>query len=321
MSGNSLAMMPWFPRDFIASTLGWRLLERALYRCLLDAQWELGALPTDEEELARIAGATQSEFSSCWPRVKKKFEAIPSGELQNRKLEEHRMKSLQIRDIKREAGRAGGRASAIVRGSRKADVEQMAYQDGSERAAGLKANSEAKTNPPSPSPSPSPNKNTGPAKRRPKVETRFDEIQAVYPKRSGSQRWADAKVHYNARLKEGETHDTILGGVKRYAAFVAASGKAGTGWVQQAATFLGTNKGYLEPWTILPDEKAKAPENKRRAQLRDLAANTFKIAQGDGESEESFDARIEALNAERMRRLKIDVMTHVTRGNVTRGTS
>ena len=71
MSG--LPMMPWWPKDFLAATLGWRLLERGLYRCLLDAQWELGSLPNDEQELALIASATTSEFNTAWPRVKVKF--------------------------------------------------------------------------------------------------------------------------------------------------------------------------------------------------------------------------------------------------------
>jgi hypothetical protein len=37
-------------------------------------------------------------------------------------------------------------------------------------------------------------------------------------------------------------------GVDRYAAFIRAAGKERTEYVQQAATFLGTNRGYLEQW-------------------------------------------------------------------------
>lgn len=149
MSGKSLAMMPWFPRDFIASTLGWRLLDRALYRCLLDAQWELGSLPDDHEELTLIAGATPSEFAAAWPRVSSKFEAIASGRLVNIRLEEHRTKALKIKDERAEAGKRGGQASGQ---SRKAKVEATTKATDPIFANGLV---EAKSNPPTPSPTPS----------------------------------------------------------------------------------------------------------------------------------------------------------------------
>ena len=76
----------------------------------------------------------------------------------------------------------------------------------------------------------------------------FAEIRKAYPRRAGSQRWGDAVKHYRKRIAEGVTHDAILAGVTRYARFLEATGKAGTETVQQAATFLGDNRGYLEPW-------------------------------------------------------------------------
>jgi hypothetical protein len=89
---------------------------------------------------------------------------------------------------------------------------------------------------------------------------RFVEIRAVYPKRSGSHRWQDAHKHYRARLAEGDYHETIKEGVARYAAFVKASGKDGTEYVMQAATFLGKNRAYLEPWTP-PPSKAQVKQD------------------------------------------------------------
>lgn len=80
------------------------------------------------------------------------------------------------------------------------------------------------------------------------TESRFDEIRQAYPKRGGGQKWGDAERAYKARLSEGETHETILDGVYRYARFIDATGKTGTEYVQMAATFLGRNKGFLEPW-------------------------------------------------------------------------
>lgn len=80
----------------------------------------------------------------------------------------------------------------------------------------------------------------------------FEEIRTAYPKRSGGQRWQDAMHAYNARRREGHAHEAILAGVQRYAAHIRAKGDEGTSFVQQAATFLGTNRGFLEPWTAAP---------------------------------------------------------------------
>lgn len=78
----------------------------------------------------------------------------------------------------------------------------------------------------------------------------FAEVRHLYPKRSGSQRWDDAVRFYLRRLAEGHSHETIIAGIKRYTAWAEAAGKVGTEGIQQAATFLGDNKGFLEPWAM-----------------------------------------------------------------------
>jgi hypothetical protein len=76
----------------------------------------------------------------------------------------------------------------------------------------------------------------------------FVELRRDFPKRAGSHRWQDALGAYRARLHEGTTPQAILSGVRRYAAFIRATGKEGTEYVQQAATFLGKNRGFELPW-------------------------------------------------------------------------
>jgi hypothetical protein len=80
----------------------------------------------------------------------------------------------------------------------------------------------------------------------------FLEIRREYPSRGGGQRWGDALKFYRRRVSEGESPQAILAGVKRYAAYVKAAGIEATEKVQQAATFLGDNRGYLEPWKPPP---------------------------------------------------------------------
>lgn len=78
----------------------------------------------------------------------------------------------------------------------------------------------------------------------------FAEIQAAYPKREGSQRWKSARSSYRARIREGYTHKDIFAGVIRYSIYCETKKITRTGLVQQAATFLGTNLGFTEPWTM-----------------------------------------------------------------------
>lgn len=102
----------------------------------------------------------------------------------------------------------------------------------------------------------SPKRDTG-GKPPPSEPDEFIELRKIYPKRSGDQRWKKALQHCRARLKEGHAWDEILAGARRYAAWCEATGKVGTETVKQAATFVGTEKGFLEPWT--PPKRQLSP--------------------------------------------------------------
>lgn len=99
---------------------------------------------------------------------------------------------------------------------------------------------------------PDTSKDTGPRDRRAarsaEFDARFARLREIYPRRSGHQRWPDARKHIRARLREGHTWSEILDGAERYAAWCRATGKTGTETVLQAATFCGENLGFLEAW-------------------------------------------------------------------------
>jgi hypothetical protein len=101
------------------------------------------------------------------------------------------------------------------------------------------------------------------AKLAPRVSIDIDELKAVYPNRSGDQGWSKAARAAQARIAEGHSWPEMIAGVTRYAAFVHASGKEGSEFVKQAATFLGPDKPFLLPWD-LPRNKA---ENQREANI------------------------------------------------------
>lgn len=83
----------------------------------------------------------------------------------------------------------------------------------------------------------------------PLADENFDLLKSLYPKRSGDQKWHEARQAANARLREGHTWAEIHDGVRRYAEWCKTTGKVGTETVKQAATFLGPGKPFLEPWT------------------------------------------------------------------------
>lgn len=78
----------------------------------------------------------------------------------------------------------------------------------------------------------------------------FEEAWQAYPKRSGGNNKLSAFKAWNARIKQGVKPETMLEGVKRYAAFMASEGKIGTSFVKQAATFFGPDKHFDEVWLV-----------------------------------------------------------------------
>lgn len=142
MTGNSLAMLPWFPRDFIASTRAMRLAERGAYCDLLFYQWEMGSLPADTEALARLLGASPKEFANVWKVISEKFVKV-GDRLTNRRLEEHRAKAVNIQE---------GKSKGAHKTNAKRWGERPAERIG-ERVANRHAERVDIESPPSPSPS------------------------------------------------------------------------------------------------------------------------------------------------------------------------
>lgn len=83
-------------------------------------------------------------------------------------------------------------------------------------------------------------------------EESFALLKSIYPKRSGDQKWREARMAINARLSEGHTWAEILDGAHRYADWCRITGKVGTETVKQAATFCGPGKPFLEDFTPPP---------------------------------------------------------------------
>lgn len=88
------------------------------------------------------------------------------------------------------------------------------------------------------------------ARRDNTCDEQFALAWAEYPKRAGGNSRRDALKAWNARLAAGDTAGAMLAGVRRYATFCVATGKIGTEFVKQAATFFGPSRHFAELWTV-----------------------------------------------------------------------
>jgi len=68
-ASSSLPFYKWFPGDYQRETRGWPLEARAIYRELLDAEWDIGPLPDDPELLREMVRATEEQWRTGWPVV------------------------------------------------------------------------------------------------------------------------------------------------------------------------------------------------------------------------------------------------------------
>jgi uncharacterized protein YdaU (DUF1376 family) len=239
-SSAGMSMLPWWPRDFLAATRGWPLIARGAYRELLDAQWDLGALPEPERELCALIIATRSEWRVIWSFIGEKFPISEDGLRRNLRLEKHRSRALSIQ----ESHQLG---AAVTNAQRRA-----------QRDAQRALSESPSVSPPSPSPSPSKikSKSKKPTAAAPPFdEPWFEDFKAAYPKRAGDEGWPKALRAAQTRIRQGHRPEEFIEGAKRYAAFVRATQSEGTLYVKQAATFLGPDKHFLASWP-LPATKA-----------------------------------------------------------------
>jgi len=135
--------IPFFGRDFYASTAMWTAEEVGHYIRLLVIQWDSGGLPAELERLELVSPGVRS----VWPLLSSKFPVCDDGLRRNSRMEAHREKAEELKDARSEAGQEG---------NRKRWGDRKTIANGSQTDRKAIANGIAKTSPPSPSPSPSP---------------------------------------------------------------------------------------------------------------------------------------------------------------------
>ena len=110
--------------------------------------------------------------------------------------------------------------------------------------------------------------NTTATARPTEYSPEFEEAWSNYPQRAGDNPKLRAYKAWRARLAEKNSRALVLSmqdGVKRYANYCRVTGKTGTEFVMQAATFFGPDHRFMEPWNPpAPRPGRKTVEDYRR---------------------------------------------------------
>ena len=83
---------------------------------------------------------------------------------------------------------------------------------------------------------------------RPDYPADFEAVWSDYPPRAGGNSKRAAFRAWSARINSGVPAKTIRDGVLRYRRYLERSGKIGTEFVKQAATFFGPDEHYSQKW-------------------------------------------------------------------------
>lgn len=93
----------------------------------------------------------------------------------------------------------------------------------------------------------------------------FEEAWQAYPKRAGGNPKPSAWKSWSARIREGVKPADMQAGVKRYANYVTATGKANSEYVKQAATFFGPDHHFAESWDAPASQQRSKPAQSRHS--------------------------------------------------------
>lgn len=230
--------------DYAKKTSSLSLIEHGAYLLMMQAFYgSEEPLPPEKQELYRVAKAhTKMEKAAVDKVVAKFWKQTPAGLVNGRAIEEMKAAS-ELAEVARRNGAKGGRPKKPSGLSAENPV-------GLENKTQAVIFPKAIQTPDSTSQTPlaRKGKDRSAAKTPPTDPGWLPEFKNLYPKRGGDANWRGAVRAGNARIAQGHDPSEFLNGARRYAEFCKVTSKIGTEFVKQAATFLGPDKPFLEPW-------------------------------------------------------------------------
>jgi uncharacterized protein YdaU (DUF1376 family) len=205
---------PWMPLyvgDYLKKTAHLGALESGAYLHLIMNYWANGKLPTNEQQLARIAKVSDKE----WSLIKDTISAFFVDGWRHERIDEELAHAEDVSN-KRKAARAqrSNNSSTIV--------EQKTTQSQSQSQS-KKEDIRAVANATRP-------------------DDRFLEFWEAYPKRDGANPKEPARKKFAALIKSGVDPGAIIAGAGRYAVDMRARVQENTPYVAQAVTWLNQQR-------------------------------------------------------------------------------
>jgi|GEM_PF-2433194 len=148
----------FYADDFVADTVGFTAEEVGAYVRMMCWQWKQGAIPSDLDRLAIVAGVLPARMRVIWKTLEGKYEPHPtlSDAFVQPRLERVRAEAAQrarsgsiggstrVANLKRTRKQNASDTSSKTRATRQAKPKQIASEHPSE----TQANTQAKVNPP-----------------------------------------------------------------------------------------------------------------------------------------------------------------------------
>lgn len=173
--GDGMPYYRWFPIDYAGDALVKAMTDDQdlAYRRLLDISWQIGSLPSDLGELARLAGFDSERFEAAWSfPLTECWHKNGAGKLVNHRLEEERESTLKRSEKARQSVQAREKKRGKrLRAKRKASIIERSSND--HRAMIYPK--------PDPDPDPDPKKEKRKKKpRSPQFKINWDEKQKLW---------------------------------------------------------------------------------------------------------------------------------------------
>ena len=235
---------PHFLGDYQRDTAHLTLIEHGAYRVLLDTYYATEkALPSEPPALYRICKAFTAAERRAVDMVSKHFFPVGAadGLRHNARADEEIAKAASFARSQAKRARKGWDKRRNDAGVMPGHMPDGCRNDAGVMPGGCPEDANHNHNH-------NHKKNKSTAAGRPAMPQGFEDFWGTFPHRAGGNPKPRAAKAYRARIAEGHTPEEMLEGVRRYAEFVRATGKEGTEYVLQAATFLGPDKRFLEPW-------------------------------------------------------------------------
>ena len=233
-----------FPGDYARDTGHLSLAEHGAYALLLDAYYSTERpLPVSNQKLHRICHANNAKERSIVDSVIAEFWTLTDEGFINARGEKELTGQRDRIRAAQNNGKKGGRPPKTQTkptglDNQNPDLTQpQSYPDPTPDDLSLRSRSLMDDPPPK-------KEKTG------VYSPAFETAWKAYPKRAGGNPKVKAWKAWKARLAEGVSEQELADSVGGYAAFCETTGKAGTEFVMQSATYFGPDQNYAEDWAV-----------------------------------------------------------------------